>query len=302
MTDEAKRDRTVWSVLIVAGLVVVVVAGIAGWRVMSARLESARQLDSALVLVESADRTVIAVDEVVRAEVTPAVGQKAAELSPTISTATGQLSDAVKLIDAARPDLNDKERRKAALLRTTAKAKLAMLEQAPVILAANVKVAQSIPLAEKAWEQTVAAGKLADEAVASYNKLTKAGAQISAVKNAQAEKGFISARDLFSQTATAFPEAGMDRYITYVDQKLAQVAISRKSDAAYLAGNLVLANSYIAAYNAADAKAIALVKALPTTPMVAIADAYKRVADSATDTYYEARTKASDADQALQAM
>jgi len=302
MTEEAKRNRTIWTVLIVTGVIVVIAAGLAGWRVMSGRLESARKLDTTIVLVESADKTVIAVDKVVRSEVTSAVGQDARTLAPTISTATRQLEDAVTLIDEAYPKLNNAERHKADLLRTTAKAKLAMLEQAPLILAANVKVAESQPLAEQAWAQTTAADKLADEAVASYNKLTKAGAQTSAVKNAEAEKTFQSARDLFSRAATAFPEAGMDRYVAYVEQKLAQIAISRKSDAAYLAGQLAQANSYIAAYNAADAKGIAMVKALPATPMLAIADAYKRVADTATDTYFKARDKASAADQSLQSM
>lgn len=302
MTDETKRNRTIWTVLTVAGMVVVIAAGIAGWRVMSGRLVSARQLDQAIVLVESADRAVIEVDKVVRAEVTPAVGQQARDLAPTIPTATRQLADAVKLIDSAYPKLNNAERRKATLLRTTAKAKLTMMEQAPLILSANVKVADTQPLAKTAWEQTAAADRLADEAVASYNKLTKPGAQASAVKNAQAEKAFQSAHELFSQAATAFPEAGIDRYVAYVDQKLVQIAISRKSDAAYLAGQLAQANSYIAAYNAADAKGIAMVKALPATPMLAIADAYKRIADTATVKYFKARDAASKADQALKAM
>jgi hypothetical protein len=302
MTDEAKRDRIIWTVLIVIGVIALIGAGIVGWRVMGARLDSARKLDQAIILVESADRAVIAIDEVVRAEVTPEVGQKALELAPTVATASRQLSDAVVLIDASYSKLNNEERRKATLLRTTSKAKLAMLEQAPLILAANVKVANAQPLAKDAWAQTTAADKLADEAVASYNKLTKAGVQTSAVKNAEAEKGFASARSLFSQAATAFPEAGMDRYVAYVDQKLVQIAISRRSDAAYLTGKLAFANSLIAAYNAADAKGVAMAKQLPASPMTAIADAYKRIADTATDTYFKARQKASDADQALKAM
>jgi len=302
MTDEAKRDRTIWTVLIVIGVIALIGAGFVGWRVMSARLESARKLDRAIILVESADKAVIEIDKVVRAEVTPAVGQKALELTPTVATASRQLSDAVVLIDASYDKLNNEERRKATLLRATAKAKIAMLEQAPLILAANVKVAQSQPLAKDAWAQTTAADKLADDAVASYNKLTKAGVQASAVKNAEAEKGFASARSLFSQAATAFPEAGMDRYVAYVDQKLAQIAISRRSDAAYLTGKLAFANSLIAAYNAADAKGVAMAKQLPASPTTAIADAYKRIADTATDTYFKARQKASDADQALKAM
>lgn len=299
---EAKRSRTVWTVLIIVGVLVLIAAGFAGWGVMGARLSSARQLDQAIVLVKSADTAVVAIDEVVRAEVSPAVGQKASELEPTVETATRQLSDAVVLIDKAYPKLNNAERAKATLLRTTATAKLAMLKQAPLILSANVKVAQAQPIAKLAWEQTARAKLLADEAVASYNKLTKAGAQSSAVKNAQAEAAFTEARDSFSRAAIAFPEAGMNRYVAYVDQKLVQIAISRRSDAAYLAGKIADANKLIVEYNKADAKGVAMAKALPATPTTAIADAYKLLADSATDAYFQARREASAADQSLAAL
>ena len=302
MTDHSSRDRLIWTVLIVLGVVVLAIAGTLGWAVMSDRLESAKKLDSATVLVESADRAVIAIDEVVRAELTAEIGRKARELEPTIAPAKRQLEDAVALVDAAYPHLNDTERRRARLLRTTANAKIQMLEQAPTILTANVKAAQAQPLADDAWARTFAADKLADSAVASYNKLTKVGVQASAVNNAKAEQGFKEARDLFSQAATAFPEAGMDRYVAYVDQKLVVVSISRKSDAAWLAGKLAEANAQIATYNAADAKGVAMAKALPASPATAIADAYKAMADAATEAYFEARMRASAADQELKAL
>jgi len=302
MTDHASRDRVIWTVLIALGVVVLVIAGILGWRVMSERLTSAGQLDSATTLVESADPAVIAIDEVVRAELTPEVGRKARELGPTVTPAKRQLQDAVDLVNAAYPNLNDRERRRATLLRNTALAKIQMLNQVPAILSANYMAAEARPLAEDAWTRTLAADKLADSAVKSYNKLTKAGVQASAVNNAKAEKGLTEARQLFSQAATAFPEAGMDRYVAYVDQKLVVVSISRKSDSAWLAGKLAEANSLIATYNAADAKGVAMAKQLPASPATAIAEAYEAMADAATDAYFEARKKASTADQQLKAL
>ncbi len=302
MIEKPRSERKIWTALIIGGVVVVIIASVLGWGVMSKRLESAKQMDQAIIMVESADAAVIAIDKVIRAEVTPEVGQQALELDPTVAPAAAKLTEAVNLINAAYPDLNNAERAKANLLKTTAKAKLDMLEQAPVILSANVMVAKAQPLAQQAWDQTLAGDKLADSAVASYNKLTKAGVQDSAVKNAQAEKAFQSARDLFSQAATTFPEAGLDRYVAYVDQKLVQVGISRKSDVAWLAGKPAQANSFIAAYNKADAKGIAMYKALPPSPITAIAEAYKALADTPTVLYFEARDKASAADQSLKAM
>lgn len=302
MTEQAHRERRIWTALIIGGVLVVVVAGFLGWGVMSKRLDSAKQMDQAIILVESADASVIAIDKVVRAEVTPEIGQQARELEPTVEPTVVKLTEAVSLINSAYPNLNNAERVKADLLRASARAKLDMLEQAPLILSANVSVAAAQPLAKQAWEQTLAADKLADSAVASYNKFTKAGVQDSAVKNAQAEKAFQSARDVFSQAATAFPEADLGRFVEYVDQKLVQVGISRKSDAAWLAGKPAKANTYIAAYNKADAKGIAMYKLLPSSPITAIGDAYKVVADRATVLYFRARDKASTADQSLKAM
>lgn len=303
MTEQAPQHRRVaWTALVAMVLVSLGVAGILGWRSVSAHLDAAKRLDQATVMVESADRSVIAIDEVIRAELTPAVGRKAREIGPAVVRAKRQLSDALELIDRATPKLNDEERRRADLLRTTAEAKISMLEQAPTILSANVKAAEAQPLAEDAWARTVAADKLADSAVSSYNKLTKAGVQVSAVGNAKAEQGLKQARDLFSQAATAFPEAGMSRYVAYVDQKLVQVAISRQSDAAWLAGRLARANTLIAAYNAADARGVAMAKTLPATPATAIADAYKKAAETATDAYFEARRRASAADQRIKAL
>lgn len=138
MTEQARRERRIWTALIVGGVVVVIIAGVLGWGVMSKRLESAKQLDQAIILVESADASVIAIDEVIRAEVTPEVGQKALELEPTVAPTAAKLTEAVNLLNTAYPNLNNAERKKADLLKKTANAKLDMLEQAPVILSANV--------------------------------------------------------------------------------------------------------------------------------------------------------------------
>jgi len=47
---------------------------------------------------------------------------------------------------------------------------------------------------------------------------------------------------------------------------------------------------------------VAMAKALPASPATAIADAYKAMADAATEAYFEARKRASAADQELKAL
>jgi len=305
MVDHAenpRRNRTVWITLIALGVVVLAVASVSAWRVMGGRLEAARQLDRATLMVERADNTVIAFDEVVRAEVSPSIAIKARQVEPRIESARKELEASLKLIDSAMPRLTDDERRRAMLLKTAAAARIEMLDSAPAILSANIKAADATPLASGAWTSTLAAAKMTERAVAEYNKLTKSGVQASATFNAQAEQAFTESRDLFSRAATAFPEAGMERYVVYLDQKLKQVALSRQSDAAWIAGDISQANRLIAAYNVEDAKSVALVKELPVTPSVAIADAYKQLADPATAAYFKGRRKAADADKALKAL
>lgn len=298
ITDNSRRTRVVWTTLLMLGAVALAIAGVFGWRVMGGRLEAARQLDRATLMVERADNTVLACDEVVRAEVSPAIAVRAREVEPRVVPARKELEAALKLIDAAMPRLTDDEQRRATLLKAAAAARIEMLDAAPAILSASIKTAEATPLAADAWVSTLAADKLMDRAVVEYNKLTKAGVQASVTFNAQAEQGLAASRELFSRAATAFPEAGMERYVAYLDQKLKQVALSRKSDAAWMADKTAEANKIIAAYNVEDAKSVALVKQLPVTPSAAIADAYKRIADTATASYFEARTRASDADEA----
>ena len=305
MVDHAenpRRNRTVWITLITLGAVVLAVASVSAWRVMGGRLEAARQLDRATLMVERADNTVIAFDEVVRAEVSPSTAIKARQVEPRIESARKELEASLKLIDSAMPRLTDDERRRAMLLKTAAAARIEMLDSAPAILSANIKASDATPLASGAWTSTLAAAKMTERAVAEYNKLTKSGVQASATFNAQAEQAFTESRDLFSRAATAFPEAGLERYVAYLDQKLKQVALSRQSDAAWMAGDISQTNRLIAAYNVEDAKSVALVKELPVTPSVAIADAYKQLADPATAAYFEGRRKAADADKALKAL
>jgi hypothetical protein len=56
------------------------------------------------------------------------------------------------------------------------------------------------------------------------------------------------------------------------------------------------ANTAIAAYNDKDKRAVALAKTLPASPAKAVADAYEAEATAATDEYYAARERATEAD------
>lgn len=297
-----RHERRIW---IGVAIGCVVALGLFAWLgsfMVSKRMEAARGVDRAASLIQKADATVLAIDEVVRSEVSADIAEKAKSLSSKLGATKGQLDDAVAQIDAAMPRLTDDEQKRARLLRDAAKARLEMLAVAGDILDANVKAGTALPKAGDAWQRTIAGDEYSDAAVKSYNLLTKDGVTKSASQNVLAETEFRAAKDLMSQAASAFPEADFSAYVGYIDQRLAAVAISKQSDAAWLAGDAAKANALIASYNAADAKAVELAKGLASSPTVVVADAYKALADAKTTEYYTARQKATDADAAIKGM
>ena len=187
-------------------------------------------------------------------------------------------------------------------MEAAAKARLEMLDSAPAVLSATEKAAMSAALVEQAWAKTLAADRLAKQSVADYNKLKKADVKNASAANDGAKAAFVAARDLFSQAASAFPEAELSVFVTYVDERIALVAISKKADVAWLSGRVSQANKLIASYNKRDAAVAQGAKQLPDSPASAVAEAYKALADAPSSAYYKARQKAAEADNALRTM
>lgn len=291
--------RTVLGVALAIGLVSIIAFAILGYQAFTARLAAAEQLDSATALVEDADAIVVRIDAVVRAKVTPELAEKARETSSEVDEAERLLSEAIELIDAAFLDLNDDERERAELLKDSAEARKEMLTDVPVILTANAQASSALPLIEEGWESVLEADRISDKAVASYNKLTKAGVTESQKLNKQAAAVLATAEERFRAAEDAFPAAPFEDYIGYVKTRIKLNRLSQQSDTAWLKGDLTKANSIITEYNTEDKKAVEEAKKLPATPATAIADAFERVASEATDAYYAKREAALEADEKL---
>lgn len=298
--EGATGDRRTWALAGAAfaaiALIVVAFFVIQG---IGERRAAAEKLGRAIELVEAADTVVVQIDGVVREEVTPELAERARGASARVADAREGLEEAVRLVETARPDLNDDEREQADLLEEAARARLEMLDHAPAILSVNEKAGTALPLAEQAWDLTLSADKLSDQAVSAYNKLTKAGVQQSRTLNRQAASELASASALFAEAGAAFPEAGLDRYSAYVASRIRLNQLSQESDAAWLKGDLAKANQIIKTYNAEDKRAVGLAKALPPSPRQAIATAYEAASQDETDRYYDARERATQADQRL---
>ncbi|MDO8986653.1 MAG: hypothetical protein Q7V14_00315 [Coriobacteriia bacterium] len=313
VADEEPRGRRssagkrglggVWITLaVIVALAILGAVGWYGYQAKVTRSAASEKLAEATGLIESADEVVLQIDEVVRAEVTANVGRKAAEAKTKFDGASADLDSAITMLEQAKPDLSEAEVLRANALANSAKARITMLGQASPILDANVAAGSAIDPAQEAWTLMLDAEKIADESVKEYNKLTKDAVSKSATLTVSAEAKFKESRLKFDEAHKAFGAAGLDVYLTYIDQKLAALALSRQADTSFVAGNNAQANEYSNQYNVKDKQVIELAKKLPASPSAVIADAYEKQAGEATKAYFQAREEATSADDELRAL
>lgn len=300
--DEVRRDRIVWTSLIVLGVIVTAALLWLGWGVVEGRLSAAKRLDQAMALLKAADSTMLAVDEVIRAEVSPATAARAREVMARIAIARSQLVEAKALVGSDVDRLTDDEQEQAALALAAATADIEMLDSATPLLSATAKAAESKALAEEAWTKTLAADQLARQSISDRNKLTRPDVENAAAANDNAKEGFTAAQGLFGRAHGVFPQAKLDVFVAYVDDRLALIALARKADEAWLAGKTGQANRLIVSYNEKDAAVAASAKKLPSLPADAVAAAYRALAEAPNGEYVKARKKAAEANEALKSM
>jgi hypothetical protein len=300
---EASYRRASRRAVLSATLIVIVVfaaAALIGTKAIARRFEAARKLDRAQELLTSADAVVLDVDEVVRAKASPQIARRARNLGERMTVAKNDLEETVRLIDGSLSSVTDDEREAAGLKRASAEARLNMLEPARTILDASAKAGDALDPSRKGWELVVGAEKLADDSVRQYNRLNKAGVAASSKLARQAQEKLREAKPYFSQAATAFPEAGFERYSEFIDSKASLLDLSRQSNTLWLAGKIAEANVVIVRYNALEKKTIALAAGLPESPGKAVADTYERLAGAATEEYFAARKVATKADAEIE--
>jgi len=300
--EQNRRDRRTWWAMAALGVVVAALALSFGWRIVEARLDAAKKLDGAMQALNDTGPTVISADATVLGAVAEDDAAKAVALLPRIGAARTALSEAATLSVAGFDRLTDDEQKQALLVQAAAKARLELLDTVPPLLTALESAAEAEALAAEAWDRALAADKLARESVASYNKLTKVGVRNAAAANEKAKAEFQASRDLFDRAITAFPDADLEVFASYVEERLALVDLSSKADEAWLAGKSTQANTLIAANNEKSAAAAKRAAKLPASPVNAIADAYEKVTSPLRSKYREVRQKVTEADELLRTM
>lgn len=298
-----RRSGRMWKVLV--ALVVVAIIGAGGYLVLRAldrpRVAKAQLADAAAMLSQ-AEPDVLAVDGAVRSEVTTALADAAGDAFELIDPTQATLAEALGKITTARVNLADEDVALADALESAIKARTDMLDQAKIVLATDKRAATVVGPAAEAWQLVADAEKLSQDAVAQYNKHTKAGVSQSTSFTVEAERKLTAARSALGTVTAGFAEADMSPFVTYIDAKLKLLASSKKIDATWLAGKVEDANKLLDAYNAEEKKVIALADKLPESPTAVVAAAYETLTSKAITAYFDARDAARTADAQIKAI
>ena len=174
--DEVRRDRIVWTTLIILGVLVAAGALALGWRVVEGRLEAAKRLDRAMTLLEG--RPTRPSPPSTRSSAPTSSPATAAEARAVAAAYAATLASSsprhAALAGAGIERLTDDEQEQAHLVQAAATARIELLDTAPGVLSATEKARRRRALAEQAWAKTLAADRLARQSVTDYNKLKRA--------------------------------------------------------------------------------------------------------------------------------
>ncbi|MHB8706658.1 MAG: hypothetical protein ACYC77_09100 [Coriobacteriia bacterium] len=300
---QPKRSRRGWWMLAV--LVIVTALAVGGYLALQAinRPRDARaKLAEASALLSQAEPGLLAIDGAVRSEVTSALAEGATEALEEIDPTKSTLSDALAEIAAARENLAEEDVQLADALQEAIDSRLDMLDRARPILETDLRASAVVDPAREAWQLVADAEKLADDAVAQYNKHTKAGVQESTKLTTSAETKLTAARSGLATVSAGFSEADMTPFVSYIDAKLKLLASSRKIDSTWLAGKIEDANNLLDAYNAEEKKVIALAAKMPESPTAVVAGAYETLTATTIKDYFAARDAARAADAKVTAI
>jgi microcompartment protein CcmL/EutN len=293
------RPRWIRIIAVVLVVVAVIVLGVLFIRSITARLASARKIDSATVIAKKVDGDVVAIDQAVRSPIDEQSAETKTLAARRIPRARAQLKQVVALADQAYEDLNDDEREAAVLLRATAAARLEMLALAEPILKADAQAATAADDLTSGWDQLVAAKGLSKNAAAQYNKLTKPAVTQSSKLLGQARSKLASASADFEAAAGAFPSLDAKPYLTYIATLRQLNSLAIQSNQAWLKGQTAQANVFTTRYNILEKQALEQASALPSSPNKAIAEAYDQATSRDLQEYVVARKKATEADTRL---
>ena len=162
--DKGRRDRIIWTTIVILGVMVAAVVLALGSRVMGGRLEAAKQLDGARALLKETQPVFADLDDAVRANASASAATKARHIAGGLAPVRARLANAVAELDEGMIHLTDSEQRHARLVRIASEARIEMLDASLPILSAMKGATAAKSSAEKPLAGYLAAQQKADDA------------------------------------------------------------------------------------------------------------------------------------------
>jgi DNA repair exonuclease SbcCD ATPase subunit len=302
-SDRLARVRGGVLVVVVVALLLGAIAGtVLSYNAFTRRTQAQDALAEALELVERADDAVLAVDEVVRADVTPDLTATAGAALALVPDAKTDLDDAIELADRALPNLSSDDQEIARAVQEAAGARLEMLVDAEALMQANGKASGAIEPAEDGLDELLEADSLAEESITKYNLHTDAGVQESTQLAEQALALLGDSKAHFTQALEAYPEADMGPFVDYIDERIALLQESIEINKTWLSGDKPEANEMLKAYNEKEQELAETAAELPDSGTAVIAATFQAEVSEETEAYLTAREAAGEADTRLRGL
>jgi hypothetical protein len=298
-SERPRRQPWMWPRLTMAGAIVLVFLLLGVWPWIQGRLHAAEQLRQAEAMLVPARQTVVRIDNTVNTQLSAEAEPSVPSVVTEILVARRELTTAIKLIDEAMPHLTTQERARAEAMRVAASARLAMIKVAPSILIASVNAVQAKELGDRAWRLTKEATRREDQAARAYESKVAARVEGASVTMGTTILQLAEARRLYSQAASAFPDAGFERYVAYVDLRSGRAKLMQNAALRWLANESDMGRTAYSLYRSGGQKASSALAALPPAPGNATGAGFRKVAGTAADTYERERKRANEADKLL---
>lgn len=300
-----KRRRRLSRVIsgVVGTLLLVAVAGVAGWYIyQDIRVQDTTrgELHEAVALVAETDETVLTLDDLLKQEVDETTVEEMQALQKGFPEAEKKLDTAGDEAAAVVDTLHgSKDREAAGQAANAAAARVSMFEAGSEIIDKTIDVFETAQRAETAWSDVLAADALAREASHLVTDTTPDNVQRASEKANEAIEAFNQASSEFSALRDEKARDDMQAYVDYIAKRVESLGYALLSNEAILVQDKQTAESFNEQYNAADAEAAAMAAALPKSPTEALYDEYDNETAALFDEYNNARATASAADSFL---
>jgi hypothetical protein len=297
--EQAARERRMWIWLSVAGVAVLAVILAAGWPLMRGRFNAVDQVNRANELLVQADNSIASVDRVVTVQLSPDAAAGAPDVTVELLVSQRELAQANALVQEASPHLSVDELTKANQLHAAIQARLTMVDRAPTILSASAKAVRAMQLVNQAAPLRARASRLETAAAAGYRSQTASAVESASVSVVTISAELGQVESLYSQAASAFPEAGLDGYVTATAARAKAVNALGQAARQWLADAKADAQVSWKSYQALASAAASASARLPADPGVAVGKGFRRAAGGAADAYKAAKAQAIAAESTL---